>query len=99
MRILKGLKLSEVVRLFEEGKAVGCRPQSQIDKFDSFYILENWNAGQYLNDKWDVQLREEKVEITLEQLEKAWYEKLNPYMEQENSYYHFKLFKKELGFE
>lgn len=39
-KVLTGLKLSEVIRLFEEGKAVRCRPHNVALNFDSLNIWD-----------------------------------------------------------
>lgn len=70
--ILYGLKLSEVVALFESGEAEMCRPQSFADAKNSFYPINDFSLCRHIDEKWDVVLKEQKREITLVELEKAW---------------------------
>lgn len=98
MKKLTGLKLSEVVKLYEEGKALECRPTDSISKL--FQYLGYWNISEArINGTWDVKLKPQKREITLDQLEQAWDSRVTKiYQKSENSPI-FKDIAKELGFD
>ena len=98
-KILTGLKLSEVVKLFEEGKAEWCRPDG---KFQGFSHIECWKQiFENLSLTWSVKLKEQKIEITEEQLDNAWdkivYQDVDVVFSRYSGVYY--AFKKELGFE
>lgn len=74
-KIITGLKASEVVKFFEDGKAegwlvdeqykLGCELFKSIDKL----FLEEAIRK---NQTFSVKLKPQKIEITEEQLDKAW---------------------------
>ena len=102
-KILTGLKTSEMIRYFEEGKAESCKPErgDAVRKEFNFQGLGHWYCmSADVSNTWSVKLKERKIELTEEQLAKAWddfFGYINSLNSKNSST--FKSFKKKLGFE